>query len=238
MILPVHILAGALAVLLGYTALFAAKGAALHRKSGTLFVVAMVALSLTGAFVAFVNGSSISVIAGLLTFYFVATALITVRPRMRQAREIDAALMLLAVTVAVLAFGTGWGISRSGSPAAAPMFVFGGVGLLAAIGDARVIGGGAIAGRRRIARHLWRMCFAMWVAAASFFWGPQGRVPEIIRIPALLPIPVLTPIVVMLYWLLRLRLKPSTARVIGGDGKPMTPFITESQRKAAMTAQS
>ncbi len=45
----------------------------------------------------------------------------------------------------------------------------------------------------------------MWVAAASFFWGPPNRVPELIRIPALLPIPVLVPIVVMLYWLWRMR---------------------------------
>jgi hypothetical protein len=50
----------------------------------------------------------------------------------------------------------------------------------------------------------------MWVAAASFFWGPQGRVPEIIRIPTLFPIPVLMPIVVMLYWLWRLRSRRST----------------------------
>jgi hypothetical protein len=62
-----------------------------------------------------------------------------------------------------------------------------------------------IQGPRRISRHLWRMCFAMWVAAASFFWGPPGRVPEIIHIPALLPIPVLAPVAVMLYWLWRIR---------------------------------
>ncbi len=60
---------------------------------------------------------------------------------------------------------------------------------------------GGIQGPRRIRRHLWRMCFAMWVAAASFFWGPPGRVPEVIRIPALQAVAVLLPIAVMLYWL-------------------------------------
>ena len=64
---------------------------------------------------------------------------------------------------------------------------------------------GASRGRRRIARHLWRMCFAMWIAAASFFWGPPRRVPELIRIPALQAVAVLVPIVVMLYWLWRVR---------------------------------
>lgn len=43
------------------------------------------------------------------------------------------------------------------------------------------------------------------VAAASFFWGPPNRVPELIRIPALLRIPVLAPVAVMLYWLWKMR---------------------------------
>jgi hypothetical protein len=59
------------------------------------------------------------------------------------------------------------------------------------------------------------MCFAMWVAAASFFWGPPGRVPEIINIPALLPIPVLTPVVMMLYWLWRIRIKKTLQGIVG-----------------------
>ena len=39
MILPVHIVAGVLALVFGYVALYATKGATLHRKSGMLFVV-------------------------------------------------------------------------------------------------------------------------------------------------------------------------------------------------------
>jgi hypothetical protein len=57
------------------------------------------------------------------------------------------------------------------------------------------------------------MCFAMWVAAASFFWGPPGRVPEIIHIPALLPIPVLTPVAVMAYWLWRIRVRGAPSSI-------------------------
>ncbi len=37
----VHILAGALGLVSGYVALYAVKGATLHRKSGMLFVYAM-----------------------------------------------------------------------------------------------------------------------------------------------------------------------------------------------------
>ena len=51
------------------------------------------------------------------------------------------------------------------------------------------------------------------MAAASFFWGPQNRVPELIRIPALQAVAVLLPIVVMVYWLRRLRKKRRAAPV-------------------------
>jgi uncharacterized membrane protein len=213
-ILPVHITAGVLALVFGYVALYATKGATLHRKSGLLFVGAMAVLSVSGALIAFSKSSSISVVAGLLTFYFVTTALLTVRPRVQESQWINVVAMLFALTIALLAFKTGFEISKSGRPETIPMFIFGGVGLLAAVGDARMMRAGSIQGPRRIARHLWRMCFAMWVAAASFFWGPRGRVPEIIYYPALLPIPVLAPIVVMLYWLWRVRGRQSLRGIV------------------------
>ena len=85
-ILPVHILAGGLALVFGYVALFATKGATVHRKSGMLFVYAMVTLSLSGALMDALKTSrtSVNVVAGLLTFYFVTTALLTVRRRPRE----------------------------------------------------------------------------------------------------------------------------------------------------------
>ena len=221
-ILPFHILAGVLALVFGYVALFAAKGAMLHRKSGLLFVLAMVTMSLSGALVAFLNASSVNAIAGLLTFYFVTTALLTVRRRPQGFHWIDAAAMLLALTVAALAFKTGFDLSTSGRPEMIPMFIFGGMGLLAAAGDMRMIRADGIQGPPRITRHLWRMCFAMWVAAASFFWGPRGRVPEVIYYPALLPIPVLLPVAVMLYWLWRIRVRKTLLGIVSIS----TPLVT------------
>jgi uncharacterized membrane protein len=209
MILPVHILAGALALVFGYVALYATKGAKLHRRSGILFVYAMVAMSLSGAFMDAVSTwrITVNVVAGLLTFYFVTTALLTVRHRSQVSLWMDRATVLFVVTVSVLAFAAGFELASRRSPEAPPSFMFGIVGLLAAAGDIRMMRGGGVQGQRRIARHLWRMCFAMWVAAASFFWGPQNRVPEVIRIPALQAAAVLLPIAVMLFWLWRLRIR-------------------------------
>jgi uncharacterized membrane protein len=206
-ILPVHILAGMLALLFGYAALYAAKGATFHRRSGMLFVGAMAAMALSGALMEALKVSrvSVNVIAGLLTFYFVATGLLTIRRRPEEFPWINRAATLVGFTVSVLAFNAGFGLLSSGRPETAPCFIFGVVGMLAAIGDVRMIRAGGIEGPLRIKRHLWRMCFAMWVAAASFFWGPPNRVPEVIRIPALQAFAVLVPIFAMLYWLWRLR---------------------------------
>lgn len=218
-LLPFHITAGVLALVFGYTALVAAKGASLHRKSGMLFVYAMVVMSLSGALMEALEASltSVNVVAGLVTFYFVITGLLTVRSRSQVSPWLDRAGVLLAVAVSVLAFIAGLELASRGRPEALPSFIFGVVGLLGAAGDVRMIRAGGLKGSRRIARHLWRLCFAMWVAAASFFWGPPNRVPEIIRIPALQAVAVLMPIAAMAYWRWKLRTRKSLRGVVSAE---------------------
>lgn len=205
--LPFHVLAGLLALVFGYVALYATKGATLHRRSGMFFVYAMVTMSLSGALMDALKTRTISVnvVAGLLTFYFVTTGLLTVRRPARESLWVDRVAVLFVLTVSGLAFTAAIALLGRGRPETMPCFIFGIVGMLAAAGDVRMMRARGILGPRRIARHLWRMCFAMWVAAASFFWGPPRRVPEVIRIPALQAVAVLLPIAVMLYWLWRLR---------------------------------
>ena len=125
---------------------------------------------------------------------------------------------MFALIVGVVAFLAGFDLASRGKPEAAPAFIFGViVAILAAAGDIRMMRAGGLQGSRRIARHLWRMCFAMWVAAASFFWGPPRRVPEVIRIPILQAVAVLLPIAVMLYWLWRLRARHTFGGIAASD---------------------
>ena len=230
LILPVHVVAGVLALGFGYVALLAKKGATLHRRSGLLFVVTMAAMSVSGALMDALHTSliSVNVVAGVLTFYFVTTALLTVRRPAQGFPWLDRAAVLLALTGSALAFVAGVDLLSRRRPETIPAFIFGIVGMLAAAGDIRVIRAGGIEGPRRIARHLWRMCFAMWVAAASFFWGPPRRVPEAIRIPALQAAAVLLPIVVMLFWLWRVRVKRNSRGIasVGAPG-PTAFAVTE-----------
>lgn len=82
-------------------------------------------------------------------------------------------------------------------------FIFGAVGLLAAFGGARMLLSPNMPWAQRIARDLWRMCLALWIAAASFFLGQADEFPEALRIMPLLYTPVLLVLVVMFYWLAR-----------------------------------
>jgi uncharacterized membrane protein len=200
-----HILAGLIGLASGAVALYALKGAKLHRKSGMIFVYAMLFMSSSGAVIAALKPQRLSVIAGVLTFYLVITALLTVRRRVVGFQGMDLVAMLVALTVGIASVRLGVEALDSatgqidGLPAA-PAFVFGAVALLAALLDVRMMARG-IQGAHRIARHLWRMCFALFIAAASFFQTQVG--PEPLRKGALPAIPVLVVLFLMFYWLAR-----------------------------------
>src|SRR5438105_2621323 len=103
----IHVAAGGVGILSGAVALYAKKGATLHRRSGRLFVYAMLTMALMGAGIAAVKGQRANVIAGLLTTYLVVTALITVLPSTPQRRRMEIVAMCSAFVlgVATLALG-------------------------------------------------------------------------------------------------------------------------------------
>ena len=208
-----HVLAGALALVFGYVALFASKGSRLHRRSGRLFVYAMLTMALGGLVVAAGRGvaPAINVPAALLTAYLVVTSLTTIRPPKSGSRtlQICALLVALGVGFSSLAFAfeaVSNGGARQGMPAF-PFFLFGSIALLASGGDLRVLRMGASQGTLRIARHLWRMCFALLIAALSFFVGQADEFPPALRIMPLLALPMLVVLFALFYWLWRVRIR-------------------------------
>ena len=88
-----------------------------------------------------------------------------------------------------------------------PYFMFGTVGVLAMIGDVRMIRAGGVKGPTRIARHLWRMSFALFVAAMSFFLGRADEFPKALRVLPVMAGPPLAVLVTMLYWMWRVRFR-------------------------------
>jgi len=208
MLLPVHIAGGAVAIVAGFVALHALKGAKLHRESGMVFVGAMLVMSVTGALIAVMrpNGWG-TALSGLLAFYMVATGLLTMRRRGTGFDRIDLGATLFGLTLGLtyVTFGLQALASPTGMKDGYPpplYFIFGTVTLLAAWGDIRMMLAG-LPGTRRVARHLWRMCFATFIATGSFFLGQAKVFPESIRIVPLLAISAVAPLVLMLYWLAR-----------------------------------
>lgn len=103
----------------------------------------------------------------------------------------------------------------------APMaFMFAAVAASASASDIRLVVRPRHGRRRRVARHLWRMCLALFIAAASFFLGQTNVLPTALRAPALLAVPVLTPLLVMGLWLWRMR------------GRPVVPAETSTSHAA------
>jgi uncharacterized membrane protein len=203
-----HVMAGLTALLAGAVALYALKGAKLHRRSGILFVYAMLVMSFTGTVMSIVHLNVGNVMAGVLTFYLVLTALLTVRRPSLEFHWIDRVAMLVALTVGlmVVALGSAAVASGTGKKFGLPApvyFMFGTVALLATLGDLRVMRAWRTQGGFRIKRHLWRMCFALFIAAASFFLGPPQRLPPFLRQSSLRPVPVLLVLIVMFFWLAR-----------------------------------
>jgi uncharacterized membrane protein len=211
----VHIVAGGLAIILGAIALVAAKGRWLHRRSGLLFVYAMLTMGISASVLALRHSlSDPNILGGFTTVYFVVTALTTVRPPTAWTHRLNIAALLLVLglvathlALGVIAIGRPHGTLENGVPF--PMvFALAAIMGLAAIGDVRAIRLGALRGAPRLARHLWRMCFALFIAAGSFF-SVRARVARILPEPLTTSTARLVPILLvfgaMFYWLWRVR---------------------------------
>jgi hypothetical protein len=212
-LIPFHVFAGALAILSGLLALYVAKGSLVHRKSGTVFVCAMLVMSLSGAIIAVGReGAGVNIPAGLVTAYLVVTALLTVRPPSERSRLVERAAMVAAIALSVGCLVSATiSIVRGDVGFLIPIVMFGLVALLAGVGDHRMLRAGGYRGSERLRRHLWRMCTALFIAAGSFFLGPVRRIPEPLRIVPLRLIPLLV-LVTMAYWLWRHRRKRISPR--------------------------
>lgn len=201
----IHIAAGSIAIGAGYLAVFARKGAALHRRSGTIFVYAMVAMGMFATLVALLRGEGV-LFGGPIAAYFVLSALTTVRP---VERRFEVALCAVPLALAALSYAGAAALiaqgrsSSNGAPVGMVIFLAT-VLLLAGLGDLRALRR-APAGARRIARHLWRMCFGLWIATGSFFLGQMDEFPAWLQKPALMAVPAMLPLGLMLYWLARVR---------------------------------
>jgi len=210
--LAFHVGMGVTALVTGFIAIAARKGGKWHRRSGMVFVFTMIATGITAAAISAYEGKSPG--GGLVTAYFVFTAWTTIRPLPGAGRRVDIGLMVFVFAMAALGYlGAFTALGRPGNRLngvpAGMLFFMSTITLLAAIGDFRMIRAGGIQGTRRLARHLWRMNFGLFIATGSFVaqLASMKYLPEAFRSLPVILVLAAGPLVVLLYWMWRIRLK-------------------------------
>src|SRR5882724_8162732 len=217
-LLLLHIIAGTLGMLSGFVAIFFRKGSRGHGMAGNIFVISMLILSASGVYLSFIKSQLGNVPGGTLTFYLVATAWITARRGDKGPGIFDWGALLVALSVGAITvtYGLEAAISQTGLKHGyppGPYFFLGSVALLAATGDVRMLLRHGISGTQRIARHLWRMCFALFVAASSIFLSRQHLFPALLLKTGVLHLLSFLPLILMIFWLIRVRSANAHKRV-------------------------
>src|SRR6267143_422674 len=179
-ILIVHICGGTLGLLSGTAAMSFRKGSPRHVLAGRIFVASMLTMGALAAYLAITRHQPNNIGGGILTFYLIGTAWLTARRKDGETSRLDWVALLIPLANGILSWMTGVKVLRSGHssldgvPVGMILFM-GSVCLLAAAGDVRMLVRGGVFGAKRIARHLWRMCFGLLIAAGSFFFGGAKR---------------------------------------------------------------
>jgi hypothetical protein len=209
-VLALHICGGTVGCLSGFVAVAFRKGSRWHAIAGTVFVISMLTLAASGAFMASMKFQPGNILGGAFTFYLVATAWLTAKHRHGEKGVADWIALSLALGVA--AFEVTFAIQAAMSPTGhrfgyppGPYIMFGTVALLAVAGDIRMLLGNGVSGIQRIARHLWRMCFAWFIASASIFLARPHLFPAIMRKSGALIFLTVLPLILLVFWMVRVK---------------------------------
>lgn len=219
--LALHIGAGSVAILSGYAAILVRKGGGRHRRFGMIFVQSMMVMAAFATLLAVQIGQRGNVAGGLLFFYLVATAWMTVRrPANAVGRfEIIAFLFVLALVAVELGFAVQAWLSPNhrldGYPIG-PYLVLAAMTAFFALGDLRLIRRGGVSGTARLARHVGRMGFAFFAAAAFLFLGQRKIMPAWTHGSPILLALGFAPLVLTIFWLFRIRRTARPRQALAG----------------------
>jgi len=224
-ILVTHICAGTLGLLSGTAAMSFRKGSPRHVLAGKIFVASMLTMAVAAVYLAVTRHQPNNIGGGILTFYLIGTAWLSARRRDGETSRFDWIVLLIPLTLGILTWMNGLKVVSSGASSqdGVPIgmtFFMGSVMFLAAAGDIRMLVRGGVSGTKRIARHLWRMCFGLFIAAGSFFMGPANRplrlfstvglgqhLPRALFSTGLYLILTILPLIMLIFWVVRVRFK-------------------------------
>jgi uncharacterized membrane protein len=201
----IHILSGAIGLLTGFLIILLAKGTNLHKRIGKSFFYAIMVLGLTGAIVGFSRWIPLSALNGLLVCYFVLTSLLVIQKEKPLTLKFERILALfggvLVVSYILFAFEAGnMPEGELGGFGSTSYLVFGAITAFAVVNDAHYLLKQQQSVRARIIRHLWRMLFPLFMAAAAFFLGQAKLFPPSIQQSLIIFVPVFIAVGAMLSW--------------------------------------
>ncbi|HEY6253106.1 MAG TPA: hypothetical protein VI685_24365, partial [Candidatus Angelobacter sp.] len=240
-----HIGCGVWGLLSGGAAMSFRKGSRRQGLAGDLFVISMLGLGASGAYLGFMKGEVSNVAASVFTCYLVATAWMTARRRERETGIFEwiALLVPLAIAATVVSYGIAAAKSPTGSSDGDPTgaFIFGSVVLLFAAGDIRMLARGGVSGKQRLVRHLVRMCVALFIASASLFLARPHLFPGVLVKTKIILLLGILPLLLMIFWLFRVWFSKAHKRKsipAGADAKSLQTYvsISPSRKTEAGTA--
>lgn len=203
-LLFLHIAGASVAMIAGFVAVIARKGDTVHRAAGNVFFVSMLVMAgVAGGVSPFVPEIvPVNIVASLMALYLVTTGWATVKRPEGAVGGFEAGAMLFALGMAVA--GAVFG-RITGDPT---LYFFAVIATLAALADFTMLRRRGLSGVPRIARHLWRMCAAFFIATGSFFFGQADEIPAALRGP-LTTVLGLAPLGFLIFWIVWVRFSPA-----------------------------
>ncbi|WP_439477040.1 hypothetical protein [Brevundimonas sp.] len=200
-LLFLHIAGASVAMIAGFVAVIARKGDTVHRAAGNVFFVSMLVMAgVAGGVSPFVPEIvPVNIAASVMTLYLVTTGWMTVKRPEGAVGGFETGAMLFAVGLAPISAVFG---RITGDPT---LYFFAGIATLAALADFTMLRRRGLTGVPRIARHLWRMCAAFFIATGSFFFGQADEIPAVLRGP-LTTVLGLAPLGFLLFWIVWVRI--------------------------------
>jgi len=220
-----HVVLGAVALLSGMVAILCRKGSRLHSRGGIVFAASMLAMLVGGLGIAAlkVNPSTLLATSSVVAGYLIATAWRAIRCKSGVAGRFEYAAFAIVTACVGVYLWLGY------MAAVSPTGRFDGVGQEVIVPNLLVAGLGAVfdlsfilrrrlTGVQRLARHVWRICMAMFVMVSAIFLGGFGQklfIPQALHGSPLLAIPPAATLLFMTYWLVRLRFAKRTRSASG-----------------------
>lgn len=204
----IHFAIGSLSLLAGLTAFLLPKGRPAHVAAGRVFAICMLLLCASGLYMSVTREIVFTVFLSLFAAHAATTGWLAAVRSSGQLGIPERALALLIAGVGLASLAVGMWVmnTASGELDGLPpvgFFSLGGVAILIALIDLQALVRRTMSPNHRIARHVWRMGFSMFIATFIFFFGNNHVLPEVLRAEVVLITPVLGVVLATLIALVR-----------------------------------